>query len=268
MGQRLGIIAGAGQIPFFICEKAQEQGYRCVVAGIRREAEDSLEKTVKVLEWFDIQDISRLINFFQKNGVKEAVFAGKIGHRTIYGGKELRMILSSLQNNLKDRRPTALIEAVFRFFSQHGITIKDPTPFIASSFCDPGVLTLEQLSPEVEEDIKFGWSLAKKLADSDIGQTLIIKEKAVVAVEGMEGTDEAIKRGGELAGEGVVAVKVSRSSQDPRIDLPAVGLSTIESLCQVRGKALGFEAGKVAFFQKKDAVSFANEHGLSIVVKE
>ena len=111
----------------------------------------------------------------------------------------------------------------------------------------------------------FGWGIARKLADLDIGQTVIVKGKAIVAVEGIEGTDEAIKRAGELAGKGIVVVKVSRSYQDPRIDLPAVGLETVKSLIQAGGQGLGFEARKIPFFQKGEAISLADDHGVSII---
>jgi hypothetical protein len=160
-----------------------------------------------------------------------------------------------------------LIQTAIHVFSAQGITIVDPTPYIASAHCEEGVLTEAKPSRNTQEDILFGWDIAKRLADLDIGQTVIIKGKAVVAVEGMEGTDEAIERAGQLAGEGIVVVKVSRSSQDPRIDLPAVGLGTVKNLIHVGGQALGFEAQKIPFFQKEEAISLANAHGVSIIAK-
>ena len=148
------------------------------------------------------------------------------------------------------------------------IRITDPTPFIASSFSQEGILTGPKPSPDSEKDIAFGWEIAKNIADSDIGQTVIVKDKSVVAVEGIEGTDEAIKRGGRLAGKGTVVVKVSRSFQDARIDLPAVGLNTVKSLVEAGSKALCFEAQRIPFFQKKDAISLADDNKVSIIVKK
>jgi DUF1009 family protein len=267
MGRRLGVIAGSGEFPIHLYGEARNLGYDCVVAGIKGEADPSLAETVGVLEWFDIQDFEKLIAFFRKNGVSEAVFAGKIDHRLIYKNETLSKILPSLLGKGTDSSPSALIQTAIKIFSSQGVSIKDPTPYIASAFCEPGVLTKAQPRAEAEEDIRFGWEIARRLADWDIGQTVIVKRKAVVAVEGIEGTDEAIRRAGHLAGDGIVVIKVSRSEQDPRIDLPAVGLNSVKSLIQAGGQTLCFEAQKVPFFQKAEAIALADSHGVSIVAK-
>lgn len=261
------MIAGSGEFPFHVYSEARNLGYDCVVAAIKGEAESSLAGTVGVLEWFDIQEIEKLISFFRKNGVSEAVFAGKIDHRLIYRNEGLRKILPLLMGKGKDSTPTTLIQTAIKIFSSQGIALKDPTPYIASAFCEAGILTKNQPTDEAKEDIRFGWEIAKRLADWDIGQTVVVKGKAVVAVEGMEGTDEAIRRAGHLAGEGIVVIKVSRSKQDPRIDIPAVGLYSIKSLIEAGGQTLCFEAQKVPFFQKAEAIALADSHGVSIVVK-
>jgi DUF1009 family protein len=268
MEGRLGIIAGSGDFPFYVCEEAQNLGYSCVVAGIRGEAESSLGKKVSVFEWFDVSEITKVVAFFRKNGVREAVFSGKIDHRIIYQGNEQGKMLSELLEDGRERSPTVLIQAVIKIFSVQGINIQDPTKYIASAFCAPGVLTETKPSKEVEEDILYAWELARKLADLDIGQTVVVKHKAVVALEGMEGTDETIKRGAELAGKGIVVVKVSRSSQDPRIDLPAIGLETVKNLVHSGGAALAFEAERIPFFQREEALSLAEAHRVSIIAKK
>ncbi len=267
MGRRLGVIAGSGEFPFQLLSEACSEGYDCVVAGIKGEAEPSLAGTAGVLKWFDVQDIEKLISFFRENGVSEAVFAGKIDPSLIYRNKALKEMLSSVMEKGKDRGPTSLIETTIKVFSSHGVAIKDPTPYIAAAFCKEGVLTKTKPTAEAAEDIDFGWEIARRLADWDIGQTVAVKGKAVVAVEGMEGTDEAIKRAGYLAGEGIVVIKVSRSRQDPRIDLPAVGLNSVKSLVQAGGQTLCFEAGKIPFFQKSEALALADSHGVSVVAK-
>ena len=261
------MIAGSGEFPIHICREAQGMGFTCVVAGIKGEAGDVLADNTENFAWFDVHEIGNLIAFFKKNQVSEALFAGKIDHRIIYRSKELSKALPLLLEGEKAWTPTALIQAAIRIFSAQGIAIKDPTPFIASAFCEKGILTEAKPSPKTEEAILFGWEVARKLADIDIGQTVVVKGKAIVAMEGMEGTDKAIRRAGELAGEGVVVVKVSRSSQDPRIDLPAVGLETVKSLVQAEGQALAFEADKIPFFQKKEAITLANVNNISIIAK-
>lgn len=267
MGRRLGVIAGSGEFPIHVCQEAHRMGDACVVAGIKGEAENILAERVENFAWFDVHEIGDLIAFFKKNKVSEAVFAGKIDHRIIYKNEELSKALPVLLGTGKDWTPTGLIQMAIQILSTQGIAIMDPTPYVASAFCEEGILTETKPSPKMEEDIDFGWDIARQLADLDIGQTVIIKGKAIVAVEGMEGTDEAIKRAGELAGKGIVVVKVSRSFQDPRIDLPAVGLETVKSLILAGGQALGFEAQKIPFFQKEEAISLANANGVCLIAK-
>jgi DUF1009 family protein len=266
MGKKLGVIAGSGAFPIHVCREAHKKGQSCVVAGIKGEAEDLVSEIGKEFQWFSAHEIGNVIDFFKKNQVSEAVFAGKIDHRIIFKNEELRKTLPVVLEG-KDRSPTSLIQAAIQILAFQGITIIDPTPYIASAFSREGVLTEANPSPETKEDILFGWDTAKKLADLDVGQTVIVKGRAVVAVEGMEGTDAAVMRAGELAGKGIVVVKVSRSRQDPRIDLPAVGLRTVESLVQAGGQTLVFEAGRIPFFQKEKAISLADSHGISLVAK-
>ena len=268
MGCRIGIIAGSGEFPSLILKEAQKLGYSCVVAGIKGEAEASLKDKVGVFEWIDVGEIMNLVSFFKKNGVKEAVFAGKIDPRIIFKREKFNETSHRILAQGEERSPTTIIKSIIDFMSREGIQITDPTPFITSSFCREGILTETKPSPESEEDIAFGWGIAKHIADSDIGQTVVVKDKSIVAVEGMEGTDEAIKRGGRLAGKGTVVVKVSRSFQDARIDLPAVGLNTVKSLIEAGSKALCFEAHRIPFFQKEESLSLADDNKISIIVKK
>ena len=263
MGDRLGIIAGSGAFPFFVIQEAQNQGYNCVVAAIKGAAKNTLQDKSQLLEWFDVDEIAKVVSFFKKRGVHEAVFAGKVDHRIIYQKKSLGV--ESL--SLKDKTPSILLKTAIDFMGREGITIKNPIQFLSFFLCEEGILTDTEPSSEVEEDIAFGWEMAKSIADLDVGQTVIVKDKTVVAIEGMEGTDEAIKRGGELAGEGTVVVKVARTRQDFRIDLPAVGLDTVKSLVRAGSRALCFEALKMPFFQKQEAISLANTHKISIIAK-
>lgn len=268
MGTRIGIIAGQGKFPLLALAEARKKGYTCVVAGIKGEADRTLEEKADEFEWIGASQISKLMSFFKKHQVHEAIMAGKVSERLIYKTEDFDETSLRLLAQLKDRSPSVLIRAIIEFLTSQGIEVKDPTFFLSSYFCEEGVLTENKPSTSVLEDIDFGWGIAKLIADLDIGQTVIVKEKAVVAVEGIEGTDEAIKRGGKLAGEGIVVVKVSRSRQDPRIDLPAVGLETLRSLIKAEGVALCFEAQRVPFFQKEKGISLANANKISIVVKK
>jgi DUF1009 family protein len=268
MGRRIGIIAGSGEFPFVVLDEAHKLGYSSVIAGIRGEAAVGLKEKADIFEWIDAGNILSLISFFRKNDIQEAVFAGKVDPRTVYETNKLDESSLKILAQTQERNPTAVIQAIIDFIKGEGIQIVDPGQFIASSFCEEGVMTKTKPSPDVEEDIVFGWKIAKNIADLDIGQTVIVKDKAVVAVEGIEGTDEVIRRGGQLAGKDTVVVKVCRTVQDPRVDLPAVGLNTVKSLVNVQGRALCFESQKVPFFQKEEAVALADENRIAIVVKK
>lgn len=268
MANRIGIIAGSGEFPFVVLEEAMKLGRFPVVAGISGEAEIRLEENADIFEWIDAGAVQRLIAFFKKNAVKEAVFAGKVDQKTIFAKDKFNGASLKILARIRDQRPASLIKAVIDLMQSEGIQILDPTQFIASSFCEEGVVTKTQPLPEIKDDIEFGWKIAKGMADLDVGQAVVVKERVVVAVEGIEGTDEAIKRGGQLAGKNTVVIKVSRTSQDPRVDLPSVGLNTVKSLVSVQGQALCFEAKSVPFFQKDEAILIADANKIAIVAKK
>jgi DUF1009 family protein len=268
MGHRIGIIAGSGMLPFLILRKAQNQGFRCAVVGLKEETDPGLEDKAEQFDWVEGGDILRIISFFKKNRIHEVLMAGKVDQRRIIEKDKLNYSLLPLLSRMKDKMPTSIIKVMIKFLNQEGIRVLDPSPFLSSYFCQVGVMTETQSSPELEEDIDLGLRTAKKVADLDLGQTVVVKDGAVVAVEGIEGTDGVIKRGGQLAGKGIVVTKAGRSSQDMKIDLPGVGLRTVETLVKAGGKALCIEARKVLFFQKEEAISLANKHKILITAKE
>jgi DUF1009 family protein len=171
-------------------------------------------------------------------------------------------------SQLKETTPASVIKGIIEFLDRQGIQMKDPTPFLESYFCQEGILTQAQLSSEAKIDVAFGLRIAKKMTDLEVGQTVIIKDKTVVAVEGIEGTNAVIMRGARLAGEGTVVVKTGRSIQDARVDLPAVGVDTIRALVDAKSRALCLESQKVLFFQKEEATALADVNNISIVVKK
>lgn len=267
MGNQLGIIAGSGEIPSYILDEAQKSGYTCVVAAVKGEADASLQKKVHLLEWFTVDDAKGLISFFKAAGVNQAVFSGKVDPRVLYKRRTWEEESLSIRDKAGTKRPSDLVEAIIGYMAAAGIEVISPLPFLRSSLCQEGILTTTRPSLEVEEDIAFGWKLARQAADLDIGQTVIVKDKAIVAVEGIEGTDEAIQRGGNLAGEGTVVIKVARTKQDFRIDLPAVGLNTVKSLVTAGSRALCFEAEKMPFLNQEEAISLADVNKISIIAK-
>ncbi|MDP2914607.1 MAG: UDP-2,3-diacylglucosamine diphosphatase LpxI [Candidatus Aminicenantes bacterium] len=267
MGPRIGIIAGSGRFPLQALDIAKSLGYTCVVAGIRGEALPELKIKADAFEWVGTDELFKLLTFFKSQDVRETVLLGKVEPRVLVQKDLQDEELVRLLVRAKDKTPTAVLSSLVDYLAAQGVTVKDPTFLLESFFCPEGVLSRTTPSPGILEDIGFGWPLAKAVADLDIGQTVVVKSRAIVAVEGMEGTDEAIKRAGRLAGEGLTALKTRRTRQDPRIDLPAVGLETIRNLVKIRAAALCVEALGVAFFQKEEALALADEHGLVVMAK-
>jgi hypothetical protein len=168
---------------------------------------------------------------------------------------------------LRTKSAPDILEAVFTLLEAQGFRVLNPEFLLAPHFCRPGVLTRAAPSKAVLQDIDFGLKVARLAADMEIGQTVVVRDGVVAAVEGLEGTDRAIRRGGRLAGPGFVVVKAARTAQDMRVDIPAVGLGTVEEISRAGGAALGIEARKVAFFQKEDSIALADSRGLSIAVR-
>lgn len=267
MGTRLGIICGSGDFPYQVCAEAKKQDNVCVVAAVKGFASPSLEDCADVFRWFGLDEIFALISFFKEHDVHEALFAGKIDPRVIYARENLGPEALAMMEKGKDKSPTSLLSSAIAFLGNQGIAVIDPSPFLASAFCDPGYLSEAKTPDDLEADIQFGWTIARQIADLDIGQTVVVKDRTIVAVEGMEGTDDTIKRAGFLAGEGTTVIKISRTRQDPRIDLPGVGLNTVKSMIEAKSAALCIEAGRVAFFQREDAIALANAHQIVILAR-
>jgi hypothetical protein len=268
MGRRIGIIAGSGRVVPVAISEMRRSGFACVVAGIRGEANPRLKREADVFDWFKPGQATGAISFFKKHRIREVMMAGKVRSSSLFRKENFDASSWRLLETLKEKSPTTLLKAVINLLEAAGLQVVSPFSFLESCFCEEGVLTEGRPSAELVEDIEFGLKMARRIADLDIGQTLIVKSKAVVAVEGMEGTDRTIQRGGNLAGKGFVAVKAARTAQDLRLDVPAVGLDTIRSLIRAGGAALGLEASQVAFFQKEEAVALANSHRIAIVARK
>jgi hypothetical protein len=268
MGSRIGIIAGSGQFPLEALDAARKQGYDCVVAGIRGEANPGLKLKAETFAWVGVSEFDELVDFFKGANVREVVFVGKVEPSILFRKENRSAALASFLGQAKDKTPTSLLSAIFGLLDARGISVKDPGFLLGPFLCPEGVLGRVQLSPRIAADIEFGWPIAAAVADLEIGQTVAVKEKAIVAVESMEGTDETVRRAGRLAGDGIVVVKAGRSRQDMRIDVPAVGLATLRALARIQAAALCIEADRVAFFQKTEALAVADANGMAVVARK
>ena len=256
----IALIAGKGKLPEIFKENAEEAGEKVYVVGVKGITDMPAD------ELLPIGRVGKLFKLLKKWGVTDIVMLGKFEHRLIYTsliGLDLKAI--SLLRKAKDRKPTTLIKTFMSALEEEGYNFMDPKPFLENILSEEGVMGRRQPDKEAVEDGEFGFIVAKEIAEMDIGQTIVVKEKAVVAVEAMEGTQETIRRGGKIGGKKTRVVKVARKTQDFRIDVPAVGLQTLEVMREVKADTLFLEAGKVYIVEKEKFLRQADRYGISVV---
>jgi len=268
MGPRIGLIAGSGELPLLALKEAVARGWACVVAGVRGEASPDLEGKSGAFLWFEAARPEEAVRFFKDHKVESVLLAGKVDARAYFRRADSGPGSGEWLRKDSNGTPESLIRTFLRFLEDRGLKIMDPEPFLAPFFCPEGVMGRVRPTSGIVRDAAFGWGIARRMADLDVGQTVIVKDRAVVAVEAAEGTDAAIRRAADLAGPGTVAVKVSRTRQDLKVDVPGVGLNTVRTLVESRASALCLEAGRVAFFQRKSALELADSAGLAVFARE
>ena len=266
---RIGLIAGNGRFPFLALQGARSLGHDVTIVAIREEAFKDLEAAAAAaaadLHWVSLGQLGRCIKILKAAGVSRAVMAGQVKHVKIFGGIMPDLTLLSVIRRLKARNTDALISAVADVLKDEGIELLDSTVFLAPLLAQPGVATARTPTAEETADFEFGYRMADVIAGLDIGQTIAVKHKAVVAVEAMEGTDEVIARAGHLAGPGVCIVKVAKPNQDMRFDVPVIGLATIQAMRTAGATALSVDAGRTLVFDGEDVLRAANEAQIAIV---
>lgn len=267
MTRRIGIICGKGNFPLACAEAAAKTpGVRVYALGVRGYASEKLANLVHEMHWFSVGQVGKLIKTLKKLEIKEVTFAGKIDHVNLLKIATLDFKAMSMLKKLPDKRAETVISAVIDEFASEGIETIDPTTFLPEALVRPGVLTPNRPPTAHEQnDIDFGFPLAKIIAGADIGQTIIIKNKIVVAVEGIEGTDECIQRSAAYVDGGVTVVKVSRPRQDFRIDLPVIGLGTIETMRDAGATCLAVNAGQTLFFDRDESLALAEASNIAVV---
>jgi len=265
MSSVIGLIAGGGQFPLLFAEAARSRGMRVVAVGHLSDTVPELEEAVDALCWVKLGQLGRIISFFKQQGVREAVFAGTITKTRIFRDVLPDLKGLSLWNKIDARQDDAILRAVAGVIEEEGIRILASTCYLEHLLFPGGILTRKKPTNEQMEDIRFGWRMAREVGRLDIGQCVVVRDRVVTAVEAIEGTDAAIRRGGELARSGAVVVKVKKPNQDFRFDLPATGITTIETLASVRGSVLAVEAGQSLLFDRQEMVAAADRAGIAVV---
>ena len=264
---RIGLIAGNGRFPFLALQGARSLGHDVTVVAVKEEAFPELEGAARAagadLTWVSLGHLGKCIKVLKAAGVRQAVMAGQVKHAKIFSGILPDLTLLSVLTRLKARNTDALISAVADVLKGEGIELLNSTAFLEPLLAKNGTLGRRAPSPDELDDFTFGYRMADQIASLDIGQTSVVKDKAVVAVEAMEGTDDVIARAGKIAGPGTRIVKVAKPNQDMRFDVPVVGVATIAAMRAAGATAITIDAGKTLvvdgqpFFDAADAADIA-----------
>ena len=262
---KFGLIAGNGKFPFMVVEGARQQGARMVVAAIREETDSSIEELADRVEWVGIGQLGRMIRFFKDEGVEKAIMAGQVKHVQIFSRAvpDARMLKVLLR--LPRRNTDSLIGAIAAELESEGIELIDSTFFLQQHLPATGTLTRRQPDKHEREDLEYGLEIAREIARLDLGQTIVVRGKACVAIEAMEGTDETIRRAGKLVKKRLTVVKIAKPNQDMRFDVPVVGVPTIEMMLEAGATCLCITAGKTLMFDREDMIRLANDRKIAIV---
>lgn len=267
---RIGLIAGNGRFPFLVIEAARSLGHEVTVVAIREEADASLESIADdslgiVIHWISLGQLGRCIAILKEAGVSRVLMAGQVKHTKLFAKVVPDLTFLSVLNRLRNRNTDSLIAAVADVLSENGIELVDSTTFLKPLLASAGELTKKNLSENETSDLVFGYEMADAIADLDIGQTIVVKDRAVVAVEAMEGTDDVIIRAGQLAGTGACVVKVAKPRQDMRFDVPVVGIATIRSMQKAGATVLSVDEGRTLMLDGDAVIKSADEACITIV---
>lgn len=270
MSDPLGIIAGNGEFPLILSVAARRQGLRVVAAAFEGETSPDIQQAADETEWVRIGQLDKLSKVFTTRGITRAVMAGGITPANLYKNLSLDFRMIAVAARLKVRNAETIFGAIAAELAKDGVQLLDPRPFLGDQVPQPGNLTRRAPDRDQQDDITFGLQIAKAVAALNIGQTVVVKSGTVLAVEGFEGSDECIKRGGLLAGEkgGAVVVKVAKPNHDFRFDIPCVGTRTIESCAAGKVAVLAVEAGATLLLGKDKILEAADKQGLRIVAVE
>ncbi len=262
----IGLIAGNREFPFLFARAARDQNYRIIAAGVKGDTSPFLRFFVDQYQCFHVGELAKLFAYFRAQGVKEVIMAGQVNPDNLFNpAVKLDQEFQALADALRDRKTDTIFAAVADRLAREGMTLLDSTMLLKKYLAPKG--TLSSTAPTVAQlaDIEFGFTIAKMMGGIDIGQTVVVKEKAIVAIEAMEGTDAAIKRGGEISRFGAVVVKTSKPKQDNRFDVPVIGPKTIQTMAAVKASCLCIESGKTLIIDYARTIALANKFGICLV---
>ncbi len=276
--EKIGLIAGNGKFPFLVLDAARAQGYEVVVAAIKEETFPEIESHgAAAVHWLSLGELSKLIETFQREGVRRAIMAGQVRHKQIFSSIRPDWRLAKLLLSLATRNTDSLLGAIAKVLADEGIILEKSTWLLEPLLVKSGVLTQREPTEQELKNIEYGRAVARNLVQHDIGQTVVIAESACVAVEAMEGTDATIERAGQIMrsldseastlSRALTVVKIAKSNQDMRFDVPVVGVKTIEVMQAAGATCLALDAGKCLLLDGQKIIDAANAVGVAIVAE-
>lgn len=264
-GARIGLVAGNGQFPLLFIAEAQRFGSQVIAACHEEETSSSVAELADVSEWVKVGELGRIISFFKSQNVTAVALAGGINRVRLFGNVKLDARGAALIMRVRSMKDDLLMRGIAEEFEREGLEVIPCTAFMTSALVTPGLIAGKGPSKAELEDIEIGCRALRAISSEHIGQTVVVREGVVVAVEAVEGTDKAIARGGELGGAGTVVVKCAKTTQDMRFDVPTVGVTTIENLHRVKARVLALESGRTIILDKDEVCLKAAAAGISIV---
>lgn len=266
--EKIGMIAGNGIYPATFARAARAAGVSKLIAtGFKGETEASLAEDVDVLEWMRVGQLTKMIRFFQREGVEKAVMVGQIAPKNLFDLRpDLRTV--KLLASLKEKNAESIFGGIADELAKEGVELLPATTYLDDLLPVEGLVCGEELSKNGIEDAKFGFRIAKEMSRLDIGQTVVVKEGTVLAVEAFEGTNEAIRRGGKLGRGKAMMVKVSKPNQDLRFDVPVIGLTTIETAFEAGITTVVVEAGRTLLLGKEEVFALCEKNGITLMAIE
>lgn len=269
--EKIGLIAGNGRFPILFAQGARDNNVKIVAVGVEGETNPEIRHYVDSLYWIKLAQLGKLIRILKQEGVTRAVMAGGLTKSRMYSRFRFLKFrpdwrgITLFYRKVRDRNDHTLLGAVAEELAKDGIELLSSVTFVPQLLAQKGCLTWKRPSQREMEDVEFGWPIAKDIAHRQIGQSIVVKEKVVLAVEAIEGTDDALRRGGKLGRKGVVAIKVAKENLDLRFDIPTVGPETVKTLKDAGVSCLAIEAGKTLVLDKEEMVRLADRAGISII---
>jgi DUF1009 family protein len=263
--QNIGLIAGNGRFPFLVAQEIKKRGDNVVCIALKEEADSSIEQFCYKTFFISVGKFQKIIDALKSQDVKTVIMAGQVKHVKIYSAISMDFRAIKVMGSLINKKTDTILKTIAQEFDKDSMTLMPSHYYLTSLLAEKGLIVGKKLSSAENKDIEFGFKIAKGIAGFDIGQTVVIKDRSILAVESVEGTDECIKRAYLLGGENSIVIKVAKPNQDFRFDVPVIGINTIDTLKENKVRAMAIEAGSTLILDKDEAVKKAKDNGVTII---